>query len=296
MLRIGRGDTIALAANPAGDRRHGSCSAASRLKFLEGDRQDADAQLRERIVADLREQVLDVGVLKPLKERLSIRARLHKIGQVARGLVPQCLHFGAHLTVANRLGNGLIAAVHSSVREERVSAVKEPQLAVLVRLEVVREDRPGLFPLGALAHELPFDDPGGERFGHHRRGVLEAREFLGCFAVVVGGLRRDAVDRGRGHRHILFDPRRGLTPEARCVFIDHAARKRTIAGEVVTRHDRDRSRARAAARVEAEYETCKCGFELGKASVGLPLPRTRGLAHLRECLQICLHGAIRAVE
>ncbi len=160
--------------------------------------------------------------------------------EVGRSGVPPLLDPRADDGVGDGVGHGLVPAERPGIRQERVGAVEQPQLAGLEGPHVLDERRAGRLPGGATCRERPGEHPLRERLGRHRLGVVDPCLPRDLGSVVVGRPRRDAVDHRRHEGDVRVDPRGERVVDERGEVADDAGDHGAVVRHVVVGHDGDR--------------------------------------------------------
>src|SRR5205823_10368596 len=120
------------------------------------------------ILGDLGEEVRYLRVREALEQCGTVARDVElRESQVPGGLIPERLHRLTAHRVGEGLGHGRVPAQLARVREHRMPAVQQPQLAVLERFDVLNEQRPGVLPCGPASRELAGEDPAREGFGDY---------------------------------------------------------------------------------------------------------------------------------
>ena len=157
------------------------------------------------------------------------------------GLVPERLDPVAALGVADRLVDRAVPPDAARVREQRVGAVQQPELALLVR----DRRRPPPWrrrpPSAAVRPGTAGDHPLGVRLGGHRRRVVVALRAATRRRSSVGGGRGDPVHHRGGEVDVLGDPVRQRLVDRGGQLGDHGRGHLAVLGQVVAGQDRDRA-------------------------------------------------------
>ena len=224
-------------------------SRASRCRTTSTTRTGSFCEPPDAICA---QRVPDARVGEPLDQG---RAGVGDLGlgqrQLERGFVPQLLDRRAADRVVHRLGHRVVAELQPEGGEERVRAVQQPQLPLLVRGDVVDDPDAGRLPRGSVdAVEGVLEHPLGERLGDDGDPVSgeRTRQFRQVRDVGVGGRGRDPVDHRARERDVHLDP------VAQVVVrdgVEHGiAEDRPVVRQVVETDQRDAPGASGTAGVE----------------------------------------------
>ena len=141
--------------------------------------------------------------------------------------------------VADRVGDRLETASQPVIREQGVTGVEQPELALLVRFDVVDESAPPASQAGRPAGNSPLSTHSLN--GSVMTGTASAQPVRASAvdAIVVRGRRGDAVDH-RGHEgHVVVDPA-GERRRSIAAPDEQTARGSAVGGQVVAADDRDR--------------------------------------------------------
>ena len=112
--------------------------------------QDPDRQLLGAVGGDLGEPVVHPRVGEPVEQCVAVGLDLgRRQVEMARRLGPPLLHPVPAGVVGDGLGDGLVPAGGAGVGQQRVRAVEQPELAVLVGLDVVGDRGAGAVPARA---------------------------------------------------------------------------------------------------------------------------------------------------
>ena len=132
------------------------------------------------------------------------------------------------------------AAVLAEIGNERMSAVQQPELHLLVGRNVLDEERPGRLPDGTAGAEPVLDDPLHERLGLDGRLVTATEEPLRIVQRLPCGRRDDAVHHRRGERNVLRDPARQVRVAPVGELPDQPFDDMTVGRKVVAADHRER--------------------------------------------------------
>ena len=214
---------------------------------------DAVPHLVGAVGGDLLEAVRDGAVRESGDQRGAVPHVLDARRQHRGGFAVEPVDERSAGGVGDGVGDRRVPGEEAGVREDRVRAVEQPQLAELPRLDVVDEPGAGALPVGTPGREVARQHPVAERLGDDRCGVEPA---VGLDGGDAGRLeaRRDAVDRGADERHGPVDPVEQRAAEQGGDAPDAAAQALAVLRHVVARHDGDGRAAREAAGVECDDE------------------------------------------
>ena len=158
---------------------------------------------------------------------------------MSAGLAPEGLDPIPAVGVVDGGVDGLVAADAAGVGEHRVRTVEQPEFALLVRENVVHDERSGLLPRRSARRKPAGDDPFAVGFGRHRRGVEVAPGFRDGIPVGIGGHGRDPVHHRRGEVDVLVDPAEQVRIEEIDQITNDLLGDDTVLRQVVARQDGD---------------------------------------------------------
>lgn len=119
----------------------------------------------------------------------------------------------------------------AGIREQRIGRLEHPQLAPLVRSDVVHRPRPCLFPRGSPGRKVSLQNPFVERFDDHTQWVLDTGGCRQLGLVLLAGAGGDAVDHGGDPGDVLFDPATQLGVNGIRKIQDHTPGDEAVVGQ-----------------------------------------------------------------
>ena len=171
----------------------------------------AGAPLGNAVEADGKQRVLDIGILKPARDRLG---KGHQVlfGQAEGGddlVVEGFLHEGLDHAVVHGVEHVVITAQERGGHERGVRPIENAHLALLVGLLVVGEDhRKAAVRQGQLAGDVlfGFDHPQGKGLARYQQPVLITQLLPDGFRFVAGIAGNDTVHQRGGKDARLVKP------------------------------------------------------------------------------------------
>ena len=150
------------------------------------------------------------------------------------------LEVATHCRDRHRLVDVHDALESHQIGHARVRRVQHPQLVELPVVHVVGEENADVLEARTPVGELVFDHPLPERLGDDRPAVVDADLVAKPRAIVVRGLRSDAVDHRVGERACRLDEAGELGTPRLADRRHRPTRHPAVAGQVVAAQDRQR--------------------------------------------------------
>ena len=212
-------------------------------------------------------------------------------------LRPPVVDPAAAALVGEGVGDRAVAAQQSSVGQYGVRAVEQPQLALLIRGDIIDEPGVRLLPRRPPAGEVPGENPFTEWLGYHGSPVGPAGQPGGADFILGGGARGDPVHGGAHERHRVADPGGQPGIDLLGEIKHHAAEHVTVAGQVVAGNHGNGSRVRAHARPQPGHDAAWRGAQRQVvASEGREVGGHRRIAAVRVAVAVAAVARLRDGE
>lgn len=254
-------------AGPGGDDGRRQRDLAVVLEVLADNGEQPLGDAVGGLGAQAGDGVLDGGVAEALDELVAVVVKVDA-GDRLQGGGALFFHVleeeGGEAVVVNNVVDEAVAGEVAEIAQALVGGVEEAELHELVGDDVVNNLDADLVVIRATLGELLLQDPLGEVLADNRPGILVAVLFLDVLAVLVGGLRVDAVNHGVGERDVLLHPGRQLRIDGLGEAQEHLRGDVTVALDVVAAHHRERGDALLLAGDDGGGDEAEEGDETGE--------------------------------